>query len=93
MALDGMTAVIDVAFGPEGDLWVVEFDENGFLAAVVEAIPLGLGTVHRCDVGVLPADCEVVASGLVLPGAITFDGQGDAWLLENVFEPTVRMLD
>lgn len=90
MVADGFTSIIDVEFGPDGWLYVVELDEASWLAAIGVVPPAG-GTVNRCD----PATgtCEVVASGLELPGAIAFDGKGEAWILENSFDPTVRMLD
>lgn len=38
--------------------------------------------------------CEVVADGLEFPSAITFDKQGNLWLLENnTSNPTVRILN
>lgn len=89
VALDGFTSVIDLTFGPDGDLYVVEFDENGWLAAT--AGNLGLGTINRCDLN--SGSCSVVEGGLVLPAAIDFDKRGDLWLLENPFAPTVRRLD
>lgn len=92
----GLNSVIDIDFGPDGQLYVVEFEQNGFLAAAAPdfGIPLAGGSVKRCDV---TADsCDVIAGGdgtLFLPGAITFDGAGNLWLLDNVFAPTVRAID
>lgn len=89
LAVQGLTSVIDVAFGPDGLLYVVEYDANGWLAALIGSP--GGGTVKACDVG--SGSCSTVASGLTLPGAITFDKQGSLWLLEsNIIAPTVRML-
>lgn len=91
LAIPGFTSIIDVAFGPDGMLYVVEYDENNWFRAVELDDPAG-GTVHRCDVGT--GDCQVVADGLVLPAAITFDKWGGLWLLEkHLFEPTVRRLN
>lgn len=89
VVLDGFTSIIDLTFGPDGDLYVVEFDENGWLAATVGN--LGLGTINRCDLST--GACSVVEGGLVLPAAIDFDKRDNLWLLENPFAPTVRMLD
>jgi len=38
VAISGLTSVIDVAFGPDGDLYVVEYDENGWFAATALGI-------------------------------------------------------
>lgn len=92
MVVDGLTAVIDLAFGPDGALYAVEYDHNGFLAAVVPSIPLAGGAIQRCDVDA--GTCQTFATGLTLPSAITFDKWGHAWLLEgNITSPTVRRLD
>lgn len=93
MLADGFTAIIDLDFGPDGKLYVVEYDLNGFLASLVPSIPLAGGRIDRCDVGT--GSCELgVVSDLTLPGAITFDKAGDLWLLEsNITAPEVRKLD
>jgi len=86
-AVTGLNSVIDLEFGPDGYLYVVEFDKNGFFPAVVFN-DLGFGTIKKCDVS---ADsCEIVEGGLVLPGAITFDKWDNLWLVDNVFDPTIR---
>ncbi|HSM35028.1 MAG TPA: ScyD/ScyE family protein [Longimicrobiales bacterium] len=88
--LSGLTSVIDLEFGPDGHLYVVEFDENGWLAAIL-GNPGG-GTINRCDV--VAGTCEVVEGGLSVPGAIAFDKRGDMWVLESgTFAPTVRRVD
>jgi hypothetical protein len=87
--ISGLTSVIDLTFGPDGRLYVVEYDANGWLAVFL-GNPVG-GTVKRCDVA--SGWCTTVVSGLTLPGAITFDKWGDAWLLENnIVAPTVYRL-
>lgn len=96
--LSGLTAIIDIAFGPDGDLYVVEYDENGFLAAFPGPPGPDGGTVNRCDVEagsceIAEVDGETLAD-LTFPTAITFDKGGDAWLLENnLASPTVRKLE
>ena len=88
VALDGLTSVIDVEFGPNGDLYVVEYDENGWFASTALGTPAG-GTINRCDVET--GQCTAVADDLTLPGAIAFDKGGTLWLLENnIGTPTVR---
>lgn len=89
VVISGLTAVIDLAFGPDGMLYVVEFDENGWLAPLVPFIPLAGGTIQRCDVN--SGMCSIVEDDLMLPGAITFDKWGNLWVVEsNIIEPTVR---
>jgi len=87
--------VIDAEFGPDGYLYVVEYEQNGFLATVAPAfgIPLAGGTVKKCDVNT--DSCEIIEGGdgsLFLPGAITFDKWDNLWLLDNVFAPIVRQI-
>jgi len=95
LALSGLTSVIDLAFGPDGALHVVEYDEAGWLGLFTGS--LEGGTVSRCEVGGAPdasAACSPVAGGLFLPSAITFDKRGGLWLLEgNITGPTIRQLD
>lgn len=91
VVLDGLTSVIDVEFGPDGKLYVVEYEANSWLAQFVGAPNLG-GSVKACDVNT--GDCTTVADGLEFPGAITFDKWGTLWLLEDgTGTPTVRSLD
>ncbi|HKJ47511.1 MAG TPA: hypothetical protein VJ973_00390, partial [Christiangramia sp.] len=72
----------DVEIGPDGLLYVVEFDANSWLSSVAETIPWGGGKISSFDTetGEL---VEVVAQNLVYPGAITFDKNGNLWVLEN----------
>jgi hypothetical protein len=95
-AVTGLNSVIDLGFGPNGSLFVVEYEQNGFLATVAPDlnIPLAGGTVKKCDVST--DSCEIIEGGdgsLFLPGAITFDKGGNLWLLDNVFAPTVRNIE
>lgn len=94
---DRFTSIINMTFGPDGHLYVVEYDEAGWLSAFGAFPPEG-GTVNRCDVD--GGTCEVATiggeemSGLTFPAALAFDRSGDAWLLENnLAAPTVRKLD
>ncbi len=94
--IDGLTSVIDLDIGPDGLLYVVEFDENSWISSFVPGLAAG-GTISAYDLeGNL---VDVVASGLSFPSAITFDKKGNLWLLENnnialpvERKPTVRML-
>ncbi len=89
--LDGLTSVIDVEFGPDGKLYVVEYDRGSWLAAFVPALSIG-GAIHACDIAT--GDCDEVPGEFNLPSAITFDKWGNLWLLEgNITSPTVRSID
>lgn len=92
----GLNSIIDIEFGPDGMLYVVEYEQNGFLATVAPDLGIDLagGRVKRCDVS--ENTCETIAGedgSLLLPGAITFDKNDNLWLLENVFAPAVRRID
>lgn len=96
LLIDGLTSVIDLEIGPDGLLYVVEFDESSWFASFIPGVATG-GTISAYDLqGNL---VEVVASGLSFPSAITFDNKGNLWLLENNNiglpgkKPTVRMLN
>lgn len=97
VVLSGFTSILDLAFGPDGKLTVVEYDENGWFTAL-EADPPNPagGAVRQCDVDMHASkgDCDLVEDGLTLPAAVTFDKRGDLWVLENnLVEPTVRKLE
>ena len=91
VAITGLTSVVDLAFGPDGLLYVAEFDTAGWLA------PSRGGAVLACDVsGRLPIErsgCDEVVSpqGGVLVDAIAFDKRGGLRVLENgISAPVVR---
>lgn len=87
--IDELTAVIDLEIGPDGLLYVVEYDENSWLAPFI--FPEFSGTVSAYN---LDGKLIKEATGLQLPSAITFDKKGNLWLLEkNIFSPTVRILN
>lgn len=90
--ISGLTSVIDVEFGPDGLLYVVEFDTNGWLAATdVDAPEPGGGTIQSCDVET--GDCDLVDDELLLPGAITFDKRGELWVLDaSLIAPEIRQV-
>lgn len=95
VAFTGFTSIIDVAFGPGGDLFVVENDENGWLTSV-EPIPSAGGTVNRCDLD--NEECkpfgDTEEGDFTFPAAITFDKWDDLWLLENsLAAPTVKKVE
>lgn len=90
VVISGLTSVIDVEFGSDGMLYVVEYDANGWFGALELGMGVG-GTIKSCDVN--SGMCGIVEGGLTLPGAITFDKWGNLWILENTFSPTVRRVN
>ena len=58
--------MIDLGFGRDGALHVVEFDEASWFAVELGQ-PTG-GTLNACDV--TSGDCDVVAGGLFMPTAV-----------------------
>lgn len=94
--IDGLTSVIDMAIGPDGLLYVVEFDQMSWLASFIPDLAAG-GTISRYELdGTL---VDVLPLELSFPSAITFDKNGNLWLLENNaialpgYLPTVRMIE
>jgi hypothetical protein len=89
LLIDGLTSVIDVEIGPDGMLYVVELDENSWMSilGIPGLTPIG-GTISRYH---LDGTFDTAVTGLSLPGAITFDRNGNLWVLENL--SSVRMLD
>lgn len=86
----GFTSVIDLAFGPDDLLYVVELAESGWFAAEVLAMPT-TGTINACDIDALT--CVEVKTGLVLPTAITFGKDGTLWSTEfAVIPPLARVV-
>jgi hypothetical protein len=73
----GFTSIIDLAFGPDGLLYVVELDENSWFAANLGPGAQVGGTINACDVE--NPGCVEVATGLPLPTAITFGKNGALW--------------
>ncbi len=81
--LHGLTSIVNLAFGPDGTLYVVELDEAGWLATqgAGGTTPAAGGAVKACDVS---ADtCSVVADGLDLPAGIAVGADGTVWISEN----------
>ena len=98
LAVAGLTSVIDADFGADGRLYLVEYDTNGWFQAVILDNAAG-GTILACDVVGAPSalsrdQCETIADGLVLPGAITFDRHGTLWVVENhLGAPSIHPVD
>lgn len=95
--INGLTSVIDIAFGPDGLLYVVEYDRSSWIASFVPGLASGGRVSAYNSTGEL---VKTVASDLQFPSAITFDKGGHLWVLENnaTFgvtgkNPTVRRLN
>ena len=70
---DGFTSIVDLTFGPDGTLYVVEMDEASWAAVEFQLGGLG-GTVNACDSS--SWTCSVVATGLPIPIAAAVDREG-----------------
>lgn len=81
--IDGLTSIVDLEFGPDGTLYVVELDEAGWLATETPTgiAPAAGGAVKACDV--VAGTCATMASGLDLPTAIAVGTDGTVWVAEN----------
>lgn len=80
----GFTSIIDLAFGPDGLLYVVELDEASWFSVEVLNHPT-TGTINACDVATLA--CVELATGLASPTAITFGKDGKLWSTEYALAP------
>ena len=80
LLIDGLTSVIDIEIGPDGLLYVVEFDESSWFSSFIPETASG-GTITAYD---LEGNMVMqVASGIEYPSAITFDKKGNLWVLQN----------
>lgn len=87
---DGFTSIVDLRFGSDGTLYVVEIDEAS--SAAVElgfffGIP-GLtqgGTVNACDIG--SWSCSELATGLPIPIASAVDRDGTVYAAISALVP------
>jgi hypothetical protein len=78
VALDGFTSVIDLAFGPDGRLYVAQFDDASWAAIDIFQGNGALGgSVSACNVAT--GACEKVVSGVPMLTAITFRKDGSLW--------------
>jgi hypothetical protein len=80
----GFTSIIDLAFGPDGRLYVAELDEVSWVAVEITHNPIG-GTINACDLG--SATCESVASGIPELTAISFGKDGSLWATGTRWPP------
>lgn len=95
VVLDGLTSIVDLAFGPDGTLYVAELDAASWLATETPTgiQPAAGGTVKACDVDA--GTCVVMADGLDLPAGLAVGKDGTVWVAENSSIPgtaTVRAI-
>jgi hypothetical protein len=78
--LDGFTSIVDLTIGPDGMLYVSEFDEASWAAVEIFGTPAG-GTLNACDLG--SGVCTEVATGVPEHTSVAFDKAGTAWVTIN----------
>jgi hypothetical protein len=81
---DGFTSIIDLAFGPDGQLYVVELDEASWFAVEVLRDGIG-GTVNACETRFWT--CAPVKTGLPQPTAVAVSRKGSVYAVINALEP------
>ena len=82
---DGFTSIVDLAFGKDGTLYVVELDEASWFA--IEVLPdtaVG-GTVNACDLAT--GTCAPVATDLTMPVAGSIGKGGEVFALVGALIP------
>lgn len=80
----GFTSIIDLAFGPDGLLYVAELDEGSWAAVEILGQPAG-GTINACSVRF--GFCFEVAEGIEELTAIAFDKKGGLWATRHALIP------
>jgi len=86
---DGFTSIVDLAFGPDGTLYVTEIDENTWAAVEFGIGAIG-GTVNACDSA--SWSCSVVATGLTIPMATTVGRDGTVYALTEALLPSAQVI-
>ena len=81
MVKDGLTSIVDLEFGPDGWLYVVENSLNSWVSTFIPGLS-NSGAVTRCNPDSGECDAEPVTTGDLL-AAISFDKWGNLWVLEN----------
>lgn len=80
----GFTSIIDLAFGPDGLLYVTELDEKSWAAVEIFGTPSG-GTINACSL--IWGFCFEVADDVPVPTAIAFDKSGALWSTQRALDP------
>jgi hypothetical protein len=79
----GFTSIVDLAFGPDGTLYVVELDEASWFA-VETGQPTG-GSVDACNIST--GACTQIATGLFIVTGVTVGKDGRVSVLINGLIP------
>jgi hypothetical protein len=84
---DGFTSIVDLSFGPDGTLYVVEIDEASWAAVEIPEFQGGSlgGTVNACDTSTW--NCSELATGLPIPIATTTDKRGTVYTAISALIP------
>jgi hypothetical protein len=99
VVVDGLTSVVDLAWGPGGRLYAAQIEDRSWLAAesvVFGGAPIELegGSVHACNVRT--GSCQRVVSGVPILTGIAFRRDGSLWGAINSLLPgeadVVRLL-
>jgi sugar lactone lactonase YvrE len=75
----GFTAIVDVAFGPDGSLYVLEIARNGLLAAFIA----GDWTGALIRIAPDGTRTEIAAGELFAPGGVTVGPDGTIYITNN----------
>lgn len=81
---DGFTSIVDLTFGPDGTLYVVELDEASW-AAVEFPFPGRGGTVNACNLSTRV--CREIGTGLNMPIAATVGKDGSLYVATGALIP------
>ena len=82
----GFTSIVDLAFAPNGTLYVVELDEASWAAVEIFGVITG-GTLNACDAHT--GTCEIVADGIPMLTAVAFGQNRAIWVTQNSLIPGV----
>jgi hypothetical protein len=82
---DGFTSIVDLTFGPDNTLYVVELDERSWATLEFPFDGSVGGTVNACDIATWT--CSEVATNLPMPIAATTDRHGTVFVAINALVP------
>jgi hypothetical protein len=85
----GFTSIVDLAFGPDGTLYVTEYDEASFLAVELGGAMMQGGTINACKLG---GGCSVLAGGLTLPIGVAVDKTGQVYAAVMNLLPSAQVV-